>query len=228
MKRTSKVVLGLCFIIAGILFILNAAGVVNINLFFDGWWTLFIIIPCFFGLLGDGDKGGSIAGIAIGVLLLLAAQERIMWEDFGKYAIGVLIIMIGYCIIFGKKHLSSVQKEEIKRIEQDGKFIQDIDYAFGKFDREYSNQKFEGAHVKTAFGGGRIDLRGAIIEDDCIIKLDCSFGGVEIIVPDNISVNIVANSAFGGIKDARRNPARGTKPCIYITGNVSFGGVEIK
>ncbi len=29
---------------------------------FDGWWTLFIIVPCAIGLITDRDKTGSIIG----------------------------------------------------------------------------------------------------------------------------------------------------------------------
>lgn len=29
---------------------MNAFGITDIELFFDGWWTLFIIVPCLVGI----------------------------------------------------------------------------------------------------------------------------------------------------------------------------------
>ena len=47
MNKISSLLWGLVFIIVGVIFGLNALDITNINVFFDGWWTLFIIIPCF-------------------------------------------------------------------------------------------------------------------------------------------------------------------------------------
>ena len=44
MKKTGKIIWGVAFIAAGIVFALNAFGITHIELFFDGWWTLFIIV----------------------------------------------------------------------------------------------------------------------------------------------------------------------------------------
>ena len=50
MKKIENTVIGLILIIIGVIIGLNAFHITNIDLFFDGWWTLFIIVPCFFGL----------------------------------------------------------------------------------------------------------------------------------------------------------------------------------
>ena len=51
---------GIVLIAIGIVLGLNALDITNIDLFFDGWWTLFIIIPCFIDLFKDKDKTGNI------------------------------------------------------------------------------------------------------------------------------------------------------------------------
>ena len=50
MKRTLKTVFGLALIAAGVIGILAFSGVINLTFSIDGWWTLFIIIPCFASL----------------------------------------------------------------------------------------------------------------------------------------------------------------------------------
>ena len=43
MKKIENTVIGLILIIIGVIIGLNAFHITNIDLFFDGWWTLFII-----------------------------------------------------------------------------------------------------------------------------------------------------------------------------------------
>ena len=42
MKKVGSVLWGIVLIAAGVIWALNEFNVTNINVFFDGWWTLFI------------------------------------------------------------------------------------------------------------------------------------------------------------------------------------------
>ena len=65
MKKIENIIWGIVLIIIGLIIAANALGITNINVFFDGWWTMFIIIPCFIGLIKDKEKTGSIIGLLI-------------------------------------------------------------------------------------------------------------------------------------------------------------------
>lgn len=67
MNNFSKILWGIVFVILGIIIALNALDITNINLFFSGWWTLFIIIPCLIGLFNDEneEKTGNLVGLII-------------------------------------------------------------------------------------------------------------------------------------------------------------------
>ena len=73
--KLSNILWGLVLILIGIIFGLNALDIADINIFFDGWWTLFIIVPCFIDLFKDRDKSGNIIGLIIGICLLLGCQN---------------------------------------------------------------------------------------------------------------------------------------------------------
>ena len=75
MKKITGIVFGALLVALGVIYILGAFGIADINISLDGWWTLFIIIPCLNGVLTDKDKTGSLVGLAVGVMLLLAAQD---------------------------------------------------------------------------------------------------------------------------------------------------------
>ena len=51
MKKGSGIVWGLILIIAGVVVALNVLKITDIDIFFEGRWTLFIIVPCAIGLL---------------------------------------------------------------------------------------------------------------------------------------------------------------------------------
>ena len=71
MIKLSKILWGAALILVGGIFALNAFGITDITVFFDGWWTLFIIVPCFIGIFSEREKTGNIIGFLIGVFLLL-------------------------------------------------------------------------------------------------------------------------------------------------------------
>ena len=56
MKNFGNILWGIVLIIIGLIVGGNALGITNIDIFFDGWWTLFIIIPCFIGLFKEREK----------------------------------------------------------------------------------------------------------------------------------------------------------------------------
>ena len=100
MNNMRNVLWGLFFIVIGIIFGLNALEITNIDLFFDGWWTFFIIVPCFIGLFNEKDKTGNIIGLVLGVFLFLSAQGIVEFEILFKLAVPALLVVFGLSMIF--------------------------------------------------------------------------------------------------------------------------------
>ena len=92
MKKFGSLLWGLVFIAVGIIVGLNSFKVTNIDLFFNGWWTLFIIVPCFIGLFTDNDKTGDTVGIAVGVILLLCCQDILNFDILWKLLLPIILI----------------------------------------------------------------------------------------------------------------------------------------
>lgn len=106
-EKIGSIIWGIVFIVAGVLFALNALDIANINIFFNGWWTLFIIVPSAIALFTERDKTGSIIGVVVGVLLLLSAQGIISFQMLWKLVIPAILVIIGIKIVinglFGNK-----------------------------------------------------------------------------------------------------------------------------
>lgn len=228
MKQTFKIIFGLALIAAGLLWILSVFGVFAFNFSTEGWWTIFIIVPCLFGLFTDKDKVGPCIGIGMGILLLLAARNIITWQMMWQLGIAVMLIGLGVWLLLFKNRCHHGEFEQTNII-RDGKEILHIQSSFGKQSLSFAGKKFEGADVDSSFGALTLDFYGADIADGAFLNLNVGFSGVNIIVPEGMSVQIAVTSGFGGVTDNRRSKVdTGTSPRLVITGKVGFGGVEIK
>ena len=101
MKKYTGAVIGVLIVLAGIILGLNSLGITNIDIFFAGWWTLLLIIPCTVGIIKGRDRTANIIGLVIGVVLLLAEQNVISYTMLAKLIIPVLVVYIGIVIIRG-------------------------------------------------------------------------------------------------------------------------------
>lgn len=98
-KTIINIIIGALLVAGGVIYSLNALGITNLNISFNGWWTLFIIIPSIEGLITNKDKSASIAGLVIGVFLLLGARGIIDYDVVWKLMLPVIAIIIGIKII---------------------------------------------------------------------------------------------------------------------------------
>lgn len=226
MKSTRRVIWGIVLIIVGAVFALNVLGITDFNIFFDGWWTLFIIIPSLVGLFTDRDKSSSVFWLVIGVLLLLWRRDVL---DIGlafKLLIPAVIIIIGLKLIFGNRYHSDFKRIKAE-VKTDGRQVKEVCAAFSSQNIDYSGEVFQGAELTAIFGGIKSDLSNAVIQNDCIIEANAVFGGIEITLPSNVNVKVNANSVFGGTSDKTARSELVGAPTVYINATGVFGGVTV-
>lgn len=227
MKKLSKILWGIALVAIGGIFALNAFGVTDIEVFFDGWWTLFIIVPCLIGIFSEREKTGNIIGLLIGVFLLLCCQNVLGFDMLWKLAVPAIIVIIGLKLIFG----AVFGDKAIKLLEsskQNGDNIKTGCATFSGQDMNFDGEVFDGAELNAVFGSVKCDLRRAIIEKDCAVTASAIFGGIDILVPDYVNVKVNSNSIFGGVSDKYYRPTVQGAVTLYINATCMFGGVEIK
>lgn len=227
MKKTSGILWGIALVAIGVILALNALGITDINIFFDGWWTLFIIVPCAIGLFTDKDKTGSIIGLFIGVFLLLCSRDILSFEMLWKLALPAIIIIIGIKMIFGGI-LGNKSNEVLAKLKERGGSLKSSSAIFSGQKMNFDGEVFEGAELNAIFGGIECDLRNAVITNDCVINACSIFGGIDIFLPDNVNVKVNSNSIFGGISDKYRRNSENNAVTVYINGTCMFGGVDLK
>lgn len=228
MKNNGSIIWGIILVIVGLILGGNALGLTEINLFFDGWWTVFIIVPSFIGLFKDNDKTGSFLGLLVGILLLLACRGMLDYELIWKLTFPAIITAIGLSLII-KNLFNRNVTNNIKKIEEKGKVYDKYTATFSGQNIKIDGEVFKGTNLDAVFGGLKLDLRNAIIEEDVVINASSVFGGIDIFVPNNIIVKTKSNSIFGGVSNKKDKLEKNeTTHTIYLNATCVFGGVDIK
>ena len=229
-KRIRYILIGLALVALGVLIALDVLGVMNINFFFEGWWTLLIIIPCFIGLFTDMDKTVSVVGIVVGSLILLVKQDVVDGSIIWRLIFPVVLVIIGLSFliqgIFDKN-----AKEIRRRLDQRGSAdkVNHHAAAFNTLKVDYAGMSFSNCEANASFGSVTVDLRAARIEPDPVVTASGVFGKVTILVPAGVGVKVSSTSLFGAVSDHRLNKAQAPNaPTIFVKGTGVFGGVEIR
>ncbi len=286
MKKTSSWLWGGVLIALGVILAVNALGIARIDIFFPGWWTLFIIVPSLICLFTDEHKSGAVAGLIIGVCFLISSLGIVSFSMLWKLLLPALLILVGFTVIVRgntngkvaekiekarKRHGEQKESEHIVEAEvvfgegrgddeddddegdekdnadgenesesktekkaetenDDSEKVEKDEYwsTFSDQQVNYNGKKFTGCKVDAVFGGADVDLRGAKIQNEAIVKASSIFGGIIIYVPENVKVEVASTSIFGGVTDKRKSKAAEMNKTLYIEATCVFGGVEIR
>ncbi len=137
-KNSTGVTWGILLILAGIAIGGKLSGWFDIDLFFDGWWSLFIIIPSSIRFFTEtGERVQALRNLALGVLLLLAAQGFIEWSMFFPLLISVMFIALGLRTMAGggKKPRKPEQSEYY--FDEDYNYDEDITGPDMQYDEDW-------------------------------------------------------------------------------------------
>mgnify|MGYP003303834953 FL=1 len=226
MKKTNNLLWGIVLIVIGIILGLNALEITSINIFFDGWWTLFIIIPSIIGLINDDDKVGNIFGLFIGLALLLICQNIIDFDLLLKLFLPIILIFAGLSLIFKNKVTTNIKKE-VKRMSNSNKKTNSYCSTFSSMNIKL-DEDVEKYELDAVFGELNVNLSKQEINEDLLITACSIFGSIRIEVPNDIEVKLVSTPIFGEIKDKRKKKPENKKCVVYVDATAIFGGVEIR
>ncbi len=239
MKKNNSVgiILGLLFLVIGGGYLAEVLGIIdNFTIFFDGWWSLFIIVPCFFGLFRKDDaKVGYLIGIAIGMFLLLMAQGVLSGEKLWALLIAAVCVLIGVNLIFPKKKRDAVFHTDEKQTDRfdrgngetgnatttgtvehftDGEVVEDAVY------REITDAT--GVTEETTSDNGQTYESAGEMD-----KILCSavFSGRDIRVDNSYFNGADLSALFGGIDLNLKNAL--IRKNVTIDVRAVFGGIDI-
>ena len=216
----SRVLLGVGVVVIGVLMFLPSLSI-DVHLSFGELWPLFLMIFGAGQLMKPEPYRQTLNGslmLAIGFIIL---GNNLDWFDFDFGSLWpVLFIVIGILMIRRTTH-SSQQ-------DDDKEFIK-LNFVLNGGERIFSESAFKGGSLAGIMGGGKVDLRHAqMVGDFCILDVFVIWGGYEIWVPSNWTIEVHAMPILGGV-DNKTNTTDGSgQKRLIIKGTVVMGGIEIK
>lgn len=222
-ERVTGNLLGIFWIVLGVIIAGNVLDWWHVSIFFRGWWTLFIIIPCAYNVMKKGFQSGAGFGLVVGILLFFSQRSSFSIGWIIKLFIPVMLIIFGAKIILQG---ASFRRKTMNHIPDD--LIEDASCSgiFQNREMQYEDSFF-GSEVNAIFGAADLDLRSAIIDEDVVINATAVFGGVTIKLPEDVNVRVTSTSILGGTDNRIKRPENPDWPTVNIRATAIFGGIDI-
>lgn len=221
-EKCSNVVWGISLVVLSVMLLGNLFAFWFVDIFFDGWWTLFILIPAMVMFLINKYKVSNLILMIGSLVLLICCRGFFSWQYMIELLLSLIVLGIGVkliiCSFRGKK------KEETKKSNQE---LVSYNGIFGSFDEKCLQDNFKGARINSIFGRINLDLKDIKITKDVKIKVFCLFGKVNIKVPNDINVEVSGNNVFANVQNKvqKRN---NKSSIVYVDSTCIFGEIKIK
>ena len=233
-KNISRILWGLCILLFGVGMILYATGVIQ-NLLFDGWWTVFLIIPGIAMLFQRGCRTGGSVLVLLGVYFLLREQQVIHFRLSWPLILGIILVYIGIVLLFGWLFHPKARKDNTRSCfpfqNQNGSVdfndFPSYQAVFAGVERNNASKALRGAKGNGVFGSLKMDFTGAQLNGDAQIELHAVFGEVQIRVPQNVRLLVNAAPVFGSVENHAVRQEDPSLPQLILDATAVFGSVEI-
>lgn len=219
MKDSAKksVVLLLYTAICLLLFAAISAAVdrqTEFTIFFDGWWTLFIMVPAVGDMINRGVKTGNLVSLISGAVLFIALQDFSSPDAVWKLALPAIVLTIGIGIIHRERTLqkSGKRQDEVSVIA-----------VFSKTEAAAEeNEAVNNVFSLAIFGKSVIDLKNAQLTDKTRINLVSVFGEITVLLPEETDAEAKGLLILAGCRNKKQGEG------IKIDYNSVFGEINIQ
>ena len=231
-NKFSNTLWGLFLVLVGVIIAGNVLDLWTVDLFFDGWWTFIIIIPCLISMIQNGFGVGATTGFIIGVLLFLSYYVDIKF-NLWSLVLPAALIIIGIRIVFQgafrkrPRHFNANVNIGGSEKTYQGAAGKEYSAVFSS-NRIHITEPFNGTEINAIFGGLVLDLRDAKILNDVEVNATAVFGGIDVYLPAGVNVKTNSVPIFGGVSNKAHQNNQPDAPTIYLNATCMFGGIDIK
>lgn len=216
--QITRSIIGIAIIALGAGFALDNLNIIEFGQIVGTWWPLAVIAAGILVFMNDTKSylwSLLIVGVGIAFQLReLGVTDINPWQFFWPF----VIIAVGFSVLLRRGPRHNVSKSD----------RDDMTAILGGTEQKNRSENFKGSKVTAIMGGAKLDLRKATIKKEATIDVFSFWGGVELIVPRDITVRNQTSAILGGVEDKTEQEAGKNAPVLYITGDVVMAGVEIK
>jgi hypothetical protein len=218
-----RLILGLAVIAVGLILTLDNLGVLEADDLLIYWPLALVGIGLTRLFSRDATNlvfSFSLIGVGSWILMFnLGLTDLEPWGFFWP----ILLVIVGASLAFGSARPS------VPAGADPGNTLNAF-AVLGGVERQSNSPSFQGGELTAFMGGCEVDLtRARISKDDRpVIRVFALWGGIEIRVPPEWSVDARVVPLLGAYEDQTRPPAASDGPRLMIKGVVIMGGVEVK
>lgn len=210
---------GILIVIFGIGLLLQQFDLFDFTTILANWWPIFFILVGIIQIWTNGMQAiiPALIFLIVGIMLFIH-----IWIEFNLWQIlwPFLLIMFGLSIIFSRREWKQAidEADEIHLTT----FLSGIESING-------SKNLSGGSVLSVLGGIQLDLRHAqLTENGAVLNVTTILGGVELIVPEDVHVEIKGTPILGGWENKTNTYGMEKNKTLYINGVALLGGIEIK
>lgn len=217
-KSFTRIATGTLIILAGVAWLLNNIGIIEIGSLIGNWWPSAIILFSLLFYFGSPKNYFWLLTVLFGGILQLKEAGIV---DFNPWTAiwPLLVIYLGFMYLFGKSRVKSTVSKEGS---------QDVAAIMGGVSQKSASKSYAGGKVTAIMGGAELDLSKVKIEKEATIEIFAFWGGIEVRVPEEVEVRNQVNNILAGTDDLTSHPAKKDAPILNIIGDVIMSGVEIR
>lgn len=227
-------------LLIGVVFLIFGGGYVVARLlgydppfFFDGWWTLFLMIPAVISMVETGVHVGNSIILVVGLLLLAGAQRWIENLNFTLVLAVVLVLLGVYFVVRAVagvrgKTVSSGTRPQWSGGKVDGGESPSYTALFTGSQVKNTAQNLMGGTCTAVFGRLQADLSDAVVNHDVTVFCNAVMGQAVIYAPRNVRIVCKNVPILGGVQlRAESLPPEASAPTVTFDCTCVLGGVDI-
>lgn len=217
-----RLVVGLFVVVVAVLFLLENAGLVEIDRFLP-WWPMILVVLGGTQLVWSHGLGPRLVGafmVGAGALFLYANHypDRLDWATAWGWLWPVALLLVGVVLLLSRR--TGDELDDDNRLSA---FLLMSGHSL-----KSTAPRFRGGELTLVMGGYQLDLTGArMTEDDGLIEIFALMGGLELRIPRDWTVQTEVTCLMGGI-DNKASADPGASHVLRLKGCVIMGGIEIE
>lgn len=215
----TRVFSGIAIIAIGVALLLNALGTFHLDWLFENWWPMLIVLAGVVVLLNN-MRSWLVATflVVLGGAYQLRELDYVNFEPW-QVIWPLILILFGAGLLFRKSYhgerATEAEREDVTAILSGSSSVN-------------TSERFKSSAITAIMGGAKLDLRQAKIEDGAVIEAFAFWGGIEIIVPENVTIKNKMSNVMGGTDDQTSQKSDKKSPTLVLSGSAIMGGVSIR
>ena len=222
-RFTPQLLVGLIVIAVGVLMTLDNLQVVDAARYLRFWPAALILlglVKIWHSREGMGGSFGGFIFVVIGAWLLLEQTALVhisFWDMWPALLVAFGIFLVWQGMASPRRRSPGVSNDTISAMA-----------VLGGVSRGNNSAAFRGGELTAVMGGCELDLRHAAIDGEALVDVFALWGGIEIRVPEDWTVESRITPILGGVDDQTRPPKAASRHRLVLRGFVVMAGVEIK